>query len=271
MPEGHALHRLAVQHDESFRGSRVAVTSPQGRFAAGAARVDGAVFERAEAHGKHLFHVYPSAIVHVHLGLYGAFTEFPVPAPEPRGQVRMRVTGPDGGVDLRGPTACEVLDPTEVAALRDRLGPDPLRADADPDRAWARISRSRSSIAALLLDQKVLAGAGNVYRAEVLFRHGVPPHTPGRDLTPGQWEPLWRDLVELMEAGVRLGRIDTVRPEHEPEAMGREPRQDRHGGEVYVYRRAGAPCLICGTPVATGELLGRNLYWCPTCQDTPAA
>jgi len=266
MPEGHALHRLARRHDEQFGGHPVRVSSPQGRFAAAAAELDGAVLERAEAHGKHLFHVYAAGTVHVHLGLYGAFTEFPLPAEEPRGQVRMRLVGPRGGTDLRGPIACELLTQDEVDSLRGRLGPDPLRADADPEQAWQRIQRSRTSIAALLMDQKVLAGVGNVYRAEVLFRHGIPPHTPGRELGEQLWKLIWDDLVELMADGVRVGRIDTVRPEHEPEAMGRPAREDRHGGEVYVYRRAGAPCLVCGTPVSTEELSGRKLYWCPVCQ-----
>lgn len=266
MPEGHTLHRLARLHDERFGGHRVRVLSPQGRFAASASEVDGSVLERAEAHGKHLFHCYGPGIVHVHLGLYGKFTEIPLPPEQPRGQVRMRIVGPDSATDLRGPTACELITPEEVAALRARLGPDPLRADAEPDRAWQRIERSRTPIAALLLDQKVIAGAGNVYRAEVLFRHGIAPYTPGRELGARRWKLVWHDLVELMAGGVRTGRIDTVRPEHEPEAMGRPPRQDRHGGEVYVYRRAGAPCLICATPVVTADLSGRNLYWCPSCQ-----
>jgi endonuclease-8 len=69
-----------------------------------------------------------------------------------------------------------------------------------------------------------------------------------------------------MRYGLRRGRIDTVRPEHTPAAMGRPPRQDRHGGEVYVYRRTGMPCLVCGTPVRTEVLATRNLFWCPTCQ-----
>jgi endonuclease-8 len=130
-----------------------------------------------------------------------------------------------------------------------------LRRDAKPERAWDRISRSKTSIAALLMDQAVLAGVGNVYRAEVLFRHGVAPRTPGRALDRELWDAMWADLVTLMRAGVRVGRIDTVRPEHLPEAMGRAARVDRHGGEVYVYRRAGEPCLVCGTPVATSELV----------------
>ncbi|SHF44880.1 Fpg/Nei family DNA glycosylase [Streptoalloteichus hindustanus] len=267
MPEGHTLHRLALLHQRRYEGTPVAVSSPQGRFAKDASLVDGRVLERAEAYGKHLFHVYgPDLVVHVHLGLYGTFTEEPLPVAEPRGQVRMRLVGPTHWTDLRGPNACRLLNDAEVDALRDRLGPDPLRADADPDLAWARISRSRTPVAVSLLDQSVIAGAGNVYRAEVLFRHGVHPLLPGRALDRGRWEAIWADLVVLMREGVRTGRIDTVRPEHDPEVTGREPRRDRHGGEVYVYRRAGLPCLVCGTPVSWSELSGRKLYWCSTCQ-----
>jgi formamidopyrimidine-DNA glycosylase len=79
---------------------------------------------------------------------------------------------------------------------------------------------------------------------------------------------MWADLVELMGEGVRTGRIDTVRPEHTPEAMGRAPRKDDHGGEVYVYRRTSMPCLLCGSTVRTAELVGRNIFWCPRCQPT---
>lgn len=267
MPEGHTLHRLARLHQSRYAGRPVRILSPQGRFAASASMLDGKRFERAEAQGKHLFHHYgPDLVVHVHLGLYGGFTEAEVPLEQPRGQVRMRLVGETHGTDLRGPIKCELLTDDEVTALCSRLGPDPLRADADPERAWSRISRSRTSIAALLIDQEVLAGAGNVYRAEVLFRHGIPPRTPGREVSRQQWEPIWADLVELMEHGTRVGRIDTVRPEHDPEVTGRAPRQDRHGGEVYVYRRAGQPCLVCGTAIAYADLAGRNLYWCPSCQ-----
>lgn len=267
MPEGHTLHRLARAHHDAYVGHRVRVSSPQGRFANSASLVDGSVLRAAEAHGKHLFHAYAEdRVVHVHLGLYGGFAEHALPVTEPRGQVRMRLVGPKQWTDLRGPTRCELLTKDEVYALRARLGPDPLRADAEPDRAWRRITRSRSSIAALLLDQTVVAGAGNVYRAEVLFRHGIHPYLAGRVVAREQWDAMWRDLVELMADGVRSGRIDTVRPEHEPEVMGRSPRQDRHGGEVYVYRRAGQPCLVCAAEVATADLQGRKLYWCPSCQ-----
>jgi endonuclease VIII len=83
-----------------------------------------------------------------------------------------------------------------------------------------------------------------------------------------QFDAIWADLVELMAEGVRTGRIDTVRPEHTPEAMGREARRDDHGGEVYVYRRHEQPCHVCGTRVRTEALAARNSFWCPRCQPT---
>lgn len=267
MPEGHTLHRLARLHAKRYAGHKVSVSSPQGRFAREAAALDGQVLERAEAYGKHLFHHYgPLGSVHIHLGLYGSFAEAELPEGPAVGQVRMRIAGPTHWTDLRGPTRCELITPAEARAIVARLGPDPLRRNADPERAFQRIARAKTSIAALLMDQSVLAGVGNVYRAELLFRHGIPPVTPGRAIDRELWGELWTDLVQLMRHGVRVGRIDTVRPEHLPEVTGRAPREDRHGGEVYVYRRAGQPCHVCGTEIALAELVARKLYWCPACQ-----
>ncbi len=280
VPEGHTIHRLAARHAELFAGAEVRATSPQGRFADGAALLSGTVLEGTEAYGKHLLHHHANGLtLHVHLGLYGKFADGSGEPPPPVGQVRLRLTGDgsrtrsgpaasDGGhwLDLRGPNACELLTPPEVAALRDRLGPDPLRADADPARAYARISRSATPLAALLLDQSVVAGTGLIFVTEALFRAGLSPLLPGRELTPARWRELWADLVHLMTRAVEAGRIDTVRDAHLPEATGRAPRVDRHGGEVYVYRRPGQPCHVCGDEVRRGELAGRNLYWCPTCQ-----
>ncbi|HEY0450229.1 Fpg/Nei family DNA glycosylase [Actinophytocola sp.] len=267
MPEGHTLHRLARLHKKLYGGRPVEVTSPQGRFTTAASIVDGRVLRRAEAYGKHLFHIYgPDAIVHVHLGLIGTFSDQPLPVTAPVGQVRMRMVGETHVSDLRGPTVCELVDAARMSVVLAKLGPDPLRRNADPEKAWARLSRSRLPIAALLLDQAVLAGVGNVYRAEILFRHNVAPLVPGKELDHALWTDLWDDLVLLMRKGVRTGRIDTVRDEHLPGVSGRAPRRDRHGGEVYVYRRHGQPCLVCGTEIAIAGLAGRNLYWCPTCQ-----
>jgi endonuclease VIII len=270
VPEGHTLHRLAGEVRERFAGRVVRVSSPQGRFADAAALLDGTRLLDAQAWGKQLFlELDGGRFVQIHLGLIGGLQVSDGPAPPPVGQVRLRIeTGGERPAygDLRGATTCALVTDEQRQAVLARLGPDPLREDADWTRAWERVRRSRKPVGALLMDQRVLAGVGNVYRAELLFRHRVHPLRPGATLRRSQFEAMWVDLVELMRYGVRVGRIDTVRDEHSPEAMGRPPRQDDHGGEVYVYRRHDRPCHVCGAKVRTAELEGRNLFWCPRCQ-----
>lgn len=263
MPEGHTLHRLARLHARKFVGSPVRVLSPQGRFAEDARLVDGHVLTSSDAWGKHLWHTYDNGLtVHVHLGLYGKFTDSALPMEEPVGQVRMRMVGADFGTDLRGPTACEVLLPPQVAAIAARLGPDPLRRGADPHQAWVRISKSKKAIGALLMDQAVLAGVGNVYRAELLFRHGISPERPGNLISHDEWTAMWADLVELMKVGVRRGKMHVVRAEHD----NGDPAYAKDRPRTYVYRRAGSPCRVCGTPILHSVMEARNLFWCPVCQ-----
>lgn len=268
MPEGHVTHRLANAVTSDLAGQIVHSTSPQGRFADGAAHVTGRVLTAADSYGKHLLIGFEGIdeLVHVHLGMAGRLMLGAGDPPPPVGAIRWRATGDNSYADLRGPAACELLRPDEVSTLLGRLGPDPLRADADPDRGWARVHASSRSIASLLMDQRVVAGVGNIFRAEVLYRQRLDPMMPGRLLRHAEWEAIWDDLVELMHAAMAIGRIDTVRPEHLPEAMGRPPRVDRHGGEVYVYRRAGQRCHVCASLVRTVELEQRNLFWCPGCQ-----
>lgn len=299
MPEGHVIHRLADELEAAFVGRGVHVTSPQGRFADAAGLLDGTTLRAAQAYGKHLLidfgpaaptpeeptgnerdlsrvsdagrarlsvETSPGPFVHVHLGLIGKLRWVDPGPVEGADTLRLRIETDERAVELRGPQTCALIGPDEVVRLLAGLGPDPLRADADADRAWQRVHRSGRSIASLLMDQRVAAGVGNIYRAEVLYRQRIHPDTPGRELSARTWRAIWADLVELMPLGVRDGRIDTVHAEHTPEAMGREPRVDRHGGEVYVYRRAGQPCLVCGREVSVREFEGRNLYWCARCQ-----
>ncbi len=204
--------------------------------------------------------------VHIHLGLIGKLRWVKPDAVDGAGTLRLRIETEEHAAELRGPQACELVGPEEVAALVAALGPDPLRADADPERGWRRVHRSDRTIASLLMDQRVAAGVGNIYRAEVLYRQRIHPDTPGSALSRRAWNRIWADFVELMPQGVLHGRIDTVRPEDSPEATGRDPRVDRHGGEVYVYRRQGQPCLVCGREVSLRLFEGRNLYWCARCQ-----
>ena len=277
MPEGHTLHALAGRLSHAFAGAPVAVSSPQGRFAEGAALLDGRPLRAASAWGKHLFAEFDGdAWLHVHLGLIGTFAVhrhhdgdgMPTGHLPVRGQVRLRLLN-DGYVgDLRGPNLCAVVTPQEVDAVHARLGPDPLRPGADPDQAWRKISRSGRSVAELLMDQGVLAGVGNVYRCELLFRHRVDPCRPGRDVRPATWRAIWADLVALMPLGVAAGQILTIEEQvdlasAELESSGRITAPDR---SYYVYRRAGEPCRVCGSRIRTESVAGRNLFWCGRCQ-----
>ena len=261
MPEGHTVRRLANLEKRLFAGHSVAASSPQGRFADGAALIDGHVLRTTDAIGKHLLTYFRGGpTLHIHLGLYGKVTTGKGEPPAPRGALRLRLVSDQAWMDLRGATACELLEPYEIAALFARLGPDPLRPDADPIRAWQRIGRSKVAVGALLMDQKVVAGVGNVYRAELLFRHRVDPFLPGLQLPEQVWMQMWEDLTVLMRAGVRTGRIETVRDEDR--AAGRL----RLGDRSYVYRRQGLPCRVCGAEIRTEVMVGRNLFWCPYCQ-----
>ncbi len=263
MPEGHTIHRLAKDHTPLLVGRPVAMASPQGRFATGAELLTGRVVERIDAYGKHLFYGFEGELLlHVHLGLYGKWQGGAGPAPEPRGALRLRMTTEQVWLDLRGPTACVVMSPPDRDAVVARLGPDPLRRDADPERAWARITKSRRAVGELLMDQKVLCGIGNVYRAEVLFRAGLSPFRPGNEVPRALWDPMWEDLRALLRAGVRQRRIITTEREDRGRRTGTPTRGDAH----YVYRRQGLPCRRCGTAVRTEVMVGRNLFWCPVCQ-----
>src|SRR5674476_733413 len=221
MPEGHTTHALATRLNHAFAGSPVGASSPQGRFAGGAALLDGLTLVDASAWGKHLFVEFErERWLNVHLGLIGRFSVMrhhlgPDPArpgmPDGRvpveGQVRVRLLNDTWVGDLRAPTVCAVVTPEKVHQIQARLGPDPLRPGADPGLALRRISRSTKPIAELLMDQAVLAGVGNVYRCEVLFRHRVDPFRPGREIRPATWHAIWDDLTRLMPLGVAFGHL----------------------------------------------------------------
>lgn len=272
MPEGHTLFALARDLHEAFAGTTPEVTSPQGKFTDGAAELTGRELVRATSRGKHLLVEFADdRWLHVHLGLIGSFTvdshEWTAEVPAV-GQVRLRLRTDQHVADLRGPTLCEVATPEKVDAVLARLGPDPLRPDADPDQAWARITRSSRPVGELLMDQTVLAGVGNVYRSEVLFRHRLSPFTEGRMLRKASWRLIWDDLERLLPLGVATGRIVTVEDQvvEVEAALGRGEVPHLTERSSSVYRRAGMPCPACGSKVRTRVVAGRNLFWCGLCQ-----
>lgn len=331
MPEGHSVHRIARQFDRNFVGKVLRASSPQGRFAEGAAILDGRTATSVQAVGKQMFLETEGDLwLRVHLGLYGAWdfageilvdptiasangrmgqtnqrgtvledpilddagenslasigaprrtrvhvrmseqtkgladegVEWPPPVV---GQVRLRLMTDITAADLRGPTACVLQTPEEMLATVAKLGPDPLVGDpAENEERFVRAVRKKSTpIAPLLMDQAVVSGIGNVYRAEMLYRQRLNPHTPGRDVPEDVVRALWHDWVRLLAIGVETGQMmtmDDLSPDEYRAAMA--SRDDRH----WVYHRAGLPCRVCGTEIALEEIGARKLYWCPRCQ-----
>src|SRR6266496_6334347 len=192
MPEGNTIHWLARRHTRDLANRVVRVGSPQGRFAKEARLLNRRRFRRAEAYGKHLFHHWEGGlIVHVHLGMAGWFYRHRGKAPEPRPTVRMRLIAPPVTIDLIGPPTCELVSEAKRWEILARLGPDPLRRDADPGQAWDALRRRHRPIGDALLDQRVLSGVGNIYRNEALFLAGIHPLRSTRRVSKREWEEIW--------------------------------------------------------------------------------
>jgi endonuclease-8 len=292
MPEGNEIHRWAERQTAAFAGRPVRVDGPQGRFT-DATVIDGRKLARVMAVGKHLGYDFgKDRILHVHLGLQGDFTEGSGPLPAVRGALRLRMwnaravkrvaeqgvskrhgwySEDDGTghlapekiawVELRGPMDCSIFTQEMWERLLERLGPDPLNGDG-PQKAIAKIGKSRKAIGALLMDQSVAAGIGNIYRAELLFRAKLNPFTSGNEVAEKLLRSIWKDARVLMKAGMVDRRIVTTKPADRPSRKGKAPKEEAH----YVYRRQGRPCFVCGTKILTEVMAGRNLFWCPTCQ-----
>jgi endonuclease-8 len=242
MPEGHLIHRHAAEQHADLAGRTVRASGPQGRF--DARPWDGRVLGAVEAVGKHLlYHFEGLPAVHVHLGMRGLFLRYDDPGSPPRRGTRLRLATGEAAYDLIAPARCEALSPAEVAALRDSLGPDPLRADAVRDEAVERLIAFRGPVGAAVLDQTVWSGIGNAWRAELLFLAGL--HPDARRLSRDAAGRLW----DLAVAHLALGR-DAGQVVSDPDAP----------DERWVYRRE--HCRRCGAPVLTWQLASRTAYRC---------
>jgi endonuclease VIII len=260
MPEGHTIHRAVLDQRPMLAGQKLRINSPQGRFADGAAHLDGQICSGIEAYGKHLIYLFASGdSLHIHLGLYGQFRMADAPAPEPRGAVRVRMLSSTHVVDINGPNTCEILDDAGLAALTRRIGPDVLRQDAKPERAYARIAGSRTGIGTLIMDQAVMAGVGNIYRSEILWRQKVHPDVPGNRISRETFERIWVDAVHLLKIGVRENAIITN------EAAGAA--ESRYRERVNIFEKA--HCPACEGSIRKYEIAGRRAFVCENCQPPP--
>lgn len=260
MPEGHKTHYIARQHAGLLVDDSLQVTSPQGRFRNEARKVSGKRLATVEAAGKHLFYGFEGGrVVHVHLGRYGKFRELPTPPPKPIGQVRMRMRGSETTFDLTGPTTCRLIDREQQQAVTAKLGPDPLAGGRKSD-VWNNIRRSRKPIGALLLDQSVVAGVGNIFRAEILFETGLDPEIAGDQLSRDSFDNLWRSLTRMMKTGLKYGRIISVTAREAGMPLSKVNAKDR----FRVYGKT--ECPRCGRLIESIEVASRRLYLCRGCQ-----
>lgn len=185
--------------------------------------------------------------------------------PEPVGAVRVRILNEHACADLRGPTVCEVQQPEEMQSTVLRLGPDPanLNTPEEAQRFIDRAHRSGKPIGLVLMDQNIIAGIGNVYRAEILFRLGIHPHAISKNLSLRTLQVIWDDWAKLLADGIYVGQmmtVDGLAGEAYAEALA--DRAHRH----WVYKRENLPCYLCGATIQLEEFGGRKLYWCPGCQ-----
>ncbi|KAJ8905484.1 hypothetical protein NDN08_001991 [Rhodosorus marinus] len=262
MVEGHQVHRVAISHRKRLLNSVVGASSPNGKFADGASAISGKTLARIEAHGKNLFYFFGNdekprsdlVVVHIHFGMSGRFTLFNAPGPEPGANVRLKLTSSNTEAYLSS-MICQHGGLELYDEKVNKLGEDPLREDAMSERFWEKIQSSKKSIGLMLMDQTAIAGVGNIYRAEILFRAGIHPEQPSHTLSREQFERVWRESVLLLQRGVKTGSILTVDPaENLPEPWKRR----------YIYNHS--ECPRCHGVIRSWEISKRRAYACETCQ-----
>jgi len=251
MAEGDTILRAARRIEAAIGGQELAVRARSGQAcAAGLERLDGRRLERVEARGKHLLLHFGDLVLHSHMGMSGSWHVYSRGARwrKPAGAAWATLSGAElEAIQFGGPTL-RLLSATQLRSdpTLSRLGPDILAAEFNPGVVRTRLQASpERELGEALLDQRLIAGIGNIFKSEACFAARVSP---------------WREIGELqddeieavLEAGRRLMR--------ESVEKGR-PRRS-------VYRRASQPCPTCSTPIAArgqGDA-NRRAYWCPRCQ-----
>ena len=274
MPEGDTIYRAAVMMTRALAGATVrGFESPLPaltRFAEQHAVV-GRAIDRVEARGKYLLvHFSGGLALLTHMRMNGSWHLYRHGDRwrRPRSHMRVRiVTGEWEAVGFGVPIA-EFHDARSLArsARLEALGPDPLAADFDPAAAVARLRASGDTpIEEALLDQRRIAGIGNVLKSEALFAAGMYPYAPAASLT----EPALLALVDVSRRLLRDNVVAVERPAIARRSAARvTTRSADPRAKLYVYDRAGKPCRRCGTAIAyrRAGAHARATYWCPRCQ-----
>eukprot|EP00747_Dinoflagellata_sp_TGD_P181889 gnl/TRDRNA2_/TRDRNA2_35888_c0_seq1.p1 gnl/TRDRNA2_/TRDRNA2_35888_c0~~gnl/TRDRNA2_/TRDRNA2_35888_c0_seq1.p1 ORF type:complete len:365 (+),score=59.91 gnl/TRDRNA2_/TRDRNA2_35888_c0_seq1:103-1197(+) len=256
MVEGDGCHRVAAAHRKSLVGRKFVATSPNRRFVAGAKALmrAGGVLLRIEVHGKNLFYFFGKrgdgtakdvCVVHIHFGMAGAFAVYREEEPETTANTRLRlVTAGGSGPRLVAHLSAMTVEHGTFSGLYQRLaaklGPDPLRRDADPERFVSNCV-VKKSIGEVLMDQKLVAGVGNIYRSETLYAAGIHPTQPANTLLRNELLSLWSIVVKKMQAGFQSGSI---------------------WGKAKGPSCYGLKLSACGGKVRHWEVGGRTVYAC---------
>ena len=260
MPEGHTIHRAAIDHQKVLAGNKLTIQSPQGRFAEGARHLSGKLCTAVEAFGKHLIYRFEAGdSLHIHLGLFGKIRKHKLPLKEPRGAVRVRLISDTHAIDINGPSICELLNIDQLMKLTARVGPDVLRSDAKPDLAFKRIAKSKSSIGSLIMDQSVIAGIGNIYRTEILWRQAVHPETLGKNIDRQTFDRIWNDAKAQLTLGVKHNAIITKR--------GADRSKTKYREDFNIFAKGSCP--DCKSEIRRLEINGRRAFVCENCQPSP--
>lgn len=268
---------MAIAHKKLLLGQRFCTSSPNGKFKEGAAAINGQVLARIEAHGKNIFYFFTQSklskqagfedlsedatVVHIHFGMSGSFQTFSFPGPEPRPATRLRLVAEKVGVVAH--LSASVCKHGSIELYRKKvesLGPDPLRKDGDKERFWASLQKSRKNIGALLMDQSIIAGIGNIYRTELLFVVGVHPDQPASSLMHSTFEQIWSEAQRLLQVGVVTGSIITVSQDE----AGKPFSKLRKGEKRYIYNHK--QCQRCDGLVQSWKSAQRTVYACESCQ-----
>lgn len=206
------------------------------------------------------------SVIAVNLGMTGRLLPFPTP---PRGRHRpthpaVRFRFSDGGIlvfdDVRRFGTVECLDAEAWDARSKAIGPEPLADDFHPTDLYAALQRSRAPMRSWLLDQKKIAGVGNIYAAEALYLAGVHPLRPALSVDVKEAEALHRSIRQVLADAIEAGGT-TIR-----DYRNADGEEGTFARALHVYGRDGQSCSVCDDTVERVVLANRSAFFCPTCQ-----
>jgi len=187
-----------------------------------------------------------------------------ITGPEPREATRLQLENKkEGLVAHLSATLCVHGDLELYRSRIAKLGPDPLRQDADKEVVWLSMQKTKGSIGAFLMDQSMIAGIGNIYRSELLLVTGIHPDHCASTVSRSSFESLWIQAKQLMEIGVQTGYIITILTDDTGHALPKKSRGKSH----YVYNQK--TCGRCHGVIQTWKIAQRTVYACEACQPPP--